>query len=341
MRFGFGGISCQRYPGDPRTDVELYEQAVALAEAAEECGYDSVWVAEHHFSDDAFLPSLLPLCAAFAARTRRITIGTAVVLAPLHEPVRLAEDAAVVDLLSHGRFILGLGQGYIPTEFEAFRVDSATRHLRLEDTVATLRQAWSGDLVVGGDQVVYPGVVVTPQPAQPDGPPIWIGGGTRRSIRRAGRIADGFVATYVADPGVLADQCRFAREGLADAGRSEAGFRFAVSVPTFAWPGEDGWALVRDSVHYMNWKYSDLAVPRDRRGGPRPAPPPTSAGLSRLREQIVLGTPAAVAEHVKRLADAAGGEFEMIARLYWPGMPFDVQRRALEVFAAEVIGGVR
>jgi alkanesulfonate monooxygenase SsuD/methylene tetrahydromethanopterin reductase-like flavin-dependent oxidoreductase (luciferase family) len=191
MRFGFGGISCQRYPGDPRTDVELYERAVALAEAAEECGYDSVWVAEHHFSDDAFLPSLLPLCAAFAARTRRITIGTAVVLAPLHEPVRLAEDAAVVDLLSHGRFILGLGQGYIPTEFEAFRVDSATRHLRLEDTVATLRQAWSGDLVVGGDQVVYPGVVVTPQPAQPDGPPIWIGGGTRRSIRRAGRIAMG------------------------------------------------------------------------------------------------------------------------------------------------------
>jgi alkanesulfonate monooxygenase SsuD/methylene tetrahydromethanopterin reductase-like flavin-dependent oxidoreductase (luciferase family) len=341
VRFGFGGISCQRYPGDPRSDLELYEQAVALAEAAEECGYDSVWVAEHHFSDDAFLPSLLPLCAAFAARTERITIGTAVVLAPLHEPIRLAEDAAVVDLLSHGRFILGLGQGYIPTEFEAFRVDPATRHLRLEDTVATLRQAWSGDLVVGGDQVTYPGVVVTPRPAQPGGPPIWIGGGTRRSIRRAGRIADGFVATYVADPGVLADQCRFAREGLAEAGRAQCAFRFAVSVPTFAWPDEDGWDLVRDSAHYMNWKYEDLGTPRDRRGGPQPAPTPTDDELEGLRGQVISGTPRTVAEHLKRLDDAVRGDFEMIARLYWPGMPFEVQRRALEVFAAEVIGRLR
>ncbi len=341
MRFGFGGISCQRYPGDPRSDVELYEQAVALAEAAEECGYDSVWVAEHHFSDDGFLPSLLPLCAAFAARTERITIGTAVVLAPLHEPIRLAEDAAVVDLLSHGRFILGLGQGYIPTEFDAFRIDPASRHLRLEDTVATLRQAWSGDLVVGGDQVAYPGVVVTPRPAQPNGPPIWIGGGTRRSIRRAGRIADGFVATYVADPSVLADQCRFARSGLAEAGREERGFRFAVSVPTFAWPDEDGWDLVRDSVHYMNWKYADLGVSRDRRGGPRPAPAPTADDFARLRKEIIFGTPRDVAEHLRRLDDSVGGDFEMIARLYWPGMPFDVQRRALEVFAAEVIGRLR
>jgi alkanesulfonate monooxygenase SsuD/methylene tetrahydromethanopterin reductase-like flavin-dependent oxidoreductase (luciferase family) len=341
VRFGFGGISCQRYPGDPRGDVELYEQAVALAEAAEECGYDSVWVAEHHFSDDAFLPSLLPLCAAFAARTERITIGTAVVLAPLHEPIRLAEDAAVVDLLSHGRFILGLGQGYISTEFDVFRVDPASRHLRLEDTVATLRQAWSGDLVVGGGQVTYPGVVVTPRPAQPNGPPIWIGGGTRRSIRRAGRIADGFVATYVADPGVLADQCRFARSGLAEAGRDERDFRFAVSVPTFAWPDEDGWDLVRDSVHYMSWKYADLGTPRDRRGGPRPAPPPTEDDFARLREGIIFGTPHEVAEHLRRLDDSVGGDFEMIARLYWPGMPFDVQRRALEVFAAEVIGRLR
>ena len=104
--FGFGLITCQRYPGDPRSDTELYRQALALAEDADAFGIDSVWVSEHHFVDDAYLPSLLPLCAAIAARTRRVRVGTALLLAPLHDPVRLAEDAAVVDLISGGRLVL-------------------------------------------------------------------------------------------------------------------------------------------------------------------------------------------------------------------------------------------
>ena len=75
VRFGFGLITCQRYPGDARTDTALYAQAVDLAVEAEDLGFDSVWVSEHHFVDDAYLPSLLPLCAAIAARTRRVQVG--------------------------------------------------------------------------------------------------------------------------------------------------------------------------------------------------------------------------------------------------------------------------
>ena len=91
MRFGFGGINCQRVvPGDPRSDAQVYTEALELTGYAEELGFDSVWLAEHHFTDDSWLPSLLPLCAAIAARTSRITVGTAVILAPLHEPIRIA-----------------------------------------------------------------------------------------------------------------------------------------------------------------------------------------------------------------------------------------------------------
>ena len=129
--FGFGLITCQRYPGDPRSDTELYRQALALAEDADAYGLDSVWVSEHHFVDDAYLPSLLPLCAAIAARTRRVRVGTALLLAPLHDPVRLAEDAAVVDLISGGRLVLGLGLGWRAEEFDALGIPLADRVPRL------------------------------------------------------------------------------------------------------------------------------------------------------------------------------------------------------------------
>src|SRR4051794_41907509 len=94
MEFGFGLIACERFPGDPRSEVELYRDAVDVAVLAEQLGFDSVWVSEHHFVDDGYLPSLLPVAAAIAARTERVRIGTALLLAPLHDPVRLAEDAA-------------------------------------------------------------------------------------------------------------------------------------------------------------------------------------------------------------------------------------------------------
>ena len=131
--------------------------------------------------------------AAAGALTQKITIGTAVALAPLYDPLRLAEDAATVDLLSSGRFILGLGQGWMPHEFEALRVPLAGRHIRFEETVAKLRAAWSGEFV-GDESDERDTVLVTPAPAQRGGPPIWIGAQREPAIRRAARIGDGFMS---------------------------------------------------------------------------------------------------------------------------------------------------
>jgi alkanesulfonate monooxygenase SsuD/methylene tetrahydromethanopterin reductase-like flavin-dependent oxidoreductase (luciferase family) len=176
IAFGFGLITCQRYPGDPRGDAELYADALDLAVEAERLGFDSVWTSEHHFVDDGYLPSVLPLAAAIAAGTERITIGTGLLLAPLHEPIRVAEDAAVVDLISNGRLILGIGLGWREEEFEGLHVPIGERVSRLEDSVAVYRQAWRGGLVAGGEHLRYPNVPVRPVPARPGGPPLWVGG---------------------------------------------------------------------------------------------------------------------------------------------------------------------
>lgn len=336
---GFGLITCQRYPGDPRTDAELYAEALALAEDAERLGFDSVWTSEHHFVDDSYLPSVLTLSAAIAARTRRVAIGTGLMLAPLHEPLRVAEDAAVVDLISGGRLVLGVGLGWRAEEFEGLGIRIGDRVRRLEDSIAVYRQAWSGELVTGGEHLGYADVPVRPLPARPGGPPIWIGGLSEPAIRRAGRLADGFMATEVT-PASLASQVEIAREAHVRAGRDEE-FAIAVHLPTFAWHGDDAWDLVRPYHWYITWKYDDMDGARHRQGDPPPAPEIDAALDASLRDQIVLGTPAEVAERIRELADAAGGGLHYIARLYFPGLAPDVQREAMRIFAEEVAPSLR
>jgi alkanesulfonate monooxygenase SsuD/methylene tetrahydromethanopterin reductase-like flavin-dependent oxidoreductase (luciferase family) len=340
MNIGFGLITCQRYPGDPRGDEELYREALVLAEEVERLGFDSVWLSEHHFLDDAYMPSLLPVAAAIAARTERIRIGTALLLAPLYEPIRLAEDAATVDLLSGGRLILGLGQGWRAEEFEVLRVPLRERHRRLEDPVATLRQAWAGELVSGGEVVSYPGVAVTPLPVQRGGPPIWIGAIQEPAVRRAGRIADGFMATEVT-PDSYARRVGWVREELEQAGRSEEHFTFSLFVPTFVWEGPDAWERVAPYHHYVSWKYEDMDGARGRLPPPAPPPPIGPEDEEALRASILLGSPDEIATRIRRFDEAAGGGIHFIARLYWPGMDPGVQREAIALFAERVIPALR
>jgi alkanesulfonate monooxygenase SsuD/methylene tetrahydromethanopterin reductase-like flavin-dependent oxidoreductase (luciferase family) len=179
VRIGLGLWSGQH--GDP-TD------AVALARAGEEAGFDSFWVTEHHGLPDGYLPSPLTVLAACAAVTTRIELATGVVLAPLHHPLRLAEDAALVDRLSGGRLLLGLGLGYAAHEYAAFGVDPATRGARLEALVGALRAAGTGEPFSAPGLDLHD-VRVTPTPARPI--PLWLGGYADRAVARAGLLADG------------------------------------------------------------------------------------------------------------------------------------------------------
>jgi alkanesulfonate monooxygenase SsuD/methylene tetrahydromethanopterin reductase-like flavin-dependent oxidoreductase (luciferase family) len=110
---------------------------------AEELGYDTIWLTEHHFVEDGYSPAMMPLGAAIATRTKKIRIGTFVLLMPLHHPLHVAEQAATLDVLSNGRFDLGLGQGYRPQEFEGFNISRAERASRLREGVEIIRRVLS------------------------------------------------------------------------------------------------------------------------------------------------------------------------------------------------------
>ena len=345
MKVGYGLISCQAHADDGRSEAERYRDAVELAVEAETIGYDSVWVSEHHFIDDGYLPSALPMCAAIAARTNRIEIGTAVALAPLYEPLRLAEDSATVDLVSNGRFILGLGQGWRPEEFEALHVPLNRRHRLLEDTVTVLRQAWSGGVVTGGDVLSYPGVSVRPKPARSGGIPIWIGATAKPAVRRAGKIADGFISSGSGDeaftPEYFRRQMSWIRDGLEDASRPSSSFTASMFLPTFVSKQKNAWEQLVDHLHYTYWKYADMAHARGRAGPPDRAPPISPERVASLRANALAGRPDEVAAQLRQYQEVAAVEFHYIARLYWPGMNPDLQRQAMQIFAAEVIPQLR
>src|SRR6266568_6640016 len=170
VHIGIGLFTGQVPPDSGRTFAQEYREVLDLVRLAETLGFDSAWVSEHHGAGDGYLPSLLPMLAAFAAATDRIRLGTGVLLTPFHHPLRLAEDAAVVDQISGGRLILGLALGWREEEFRMFAMPLSERVRRTVETVEILRKAWTGERFSHEGKVYsFDRVKVTPAPERPDG----------------------------------------------------------------------------------------------------------------------------------------------------------------------------
>ncbi len=171
----------------------LYGEILDQIVWGENNGFDDVWLSEHHFIEDGYLPSILPIAAAIAARSKRIRIASGVLLMPFHNPVRLAEDVAVVDVISGGRFELGVGAGFKLEEFESFGVPFKERGARTNQSLEIIRRALAGETVTFKSEFFdFKNIKVTPEPIQKPHPPIWLGGFTQTALRRAVRYGDGF-----------------------------------------------------------------------------------------------------------------------------------------------------
>ncbi|MBX9638565.1 MAG: LLM class flavin-dependent oxidoreductase [Mycobacteriaceae bacterium] len=181
-------------PGSRQDPAELYEGILNQIVRAETLGWDDVWISEHHFCDDDYLPSVFPMAAAIAARTKRIRIGIGILILPFHDPLRVAEDAAVVDIVSNGRLELGIGGGYRAQEFAGFGIDPSERAGRLNEALPLLRRLFAGETVTHqGKYYHYGEVSLRPLPVQGAALPLWAGGTTPAAIRRAAKHCDGFL----------------------------------------------------------------------------------------------------------------------------------------------------
>lgn len=177
-----------RCPSHSVDAATLYQAALDQAQWADSNGFDIVQFSEHHGSDDGYLPSPIVLGAAIAARTSNLLLRFALITLPLHDPLRIAEDLAVLDIISQGRVHVVFGGGYAPHEFEMFGHQLSQRPQLMEDGISAIQQAWTGQ------PFDYRGrrVQITPTPLQRPGPEIWMGGSSPAAARRAARLCDGF-----------------------------------------------------------------------------------------------------------------------------------------------------
>ncbi|MBU6329367.1 MAG: LLM class flavin-dependent oxidoreductase [Acidobacteria bacterium] len=228
----------------PGSATDRYRAAVDMAAWADRVGVLLVVLSEHHGSSDGYLPSPIPMAAAIAARTSTIRLTLSALIAPFHDPLRLAEDLAVLDLLSGGRVDVVLANGYVAPEFAMFDVPMADRVRRTTEAVATLKAAWSGEPFEHRGRVVQ----VLPTPAQPGGPRISLGGSVEAAARRAARIADGFTPSTPDIWPFYVDECR--KLGRPDPGPFLGGDTSVVHV---ARDVDEGWEqLAPHAMHEVN-----------------------------------------------------------------------------------------
>jgi alkanesulfonate monooxygenase SsuD/methylene tetrahydromethanopterin reductase-like flavin-dependent oxidoreductase (luciferase family) len=297
--------------------ARLYGFSLEMCREAELLGCDSIWLTEHHLFDDGYLPQPLTFAAAVAARTQRVRIGIGILIAPLHWPAEIAEQAAVVDIVSDGRLDLGLGAGYRVPEFELYGADLATRYRATDDAARELRRLWSPD-------------GVTPRPVQ-QRLPLWMGYQGPKGARRAGLLGEHLLTASQASWPAY-------RDALAEAGHDPSAARMAGGIQ--GWVSEDpdaDWPEVARHLAYQVDSYRRHMV----QGTGAPVPRPVDPDRLRARElrnpldHFVYGTPEQVAHRVREYV----GDAPVDTVYFWAslgGMPEAAVARHVQTVCAKL-----
>jgi alkanesulfonate monooxygenase SsuD/methylene tetrahydromethanopterin reductase-like flavin-dependent oxidoreductase (luciferase family) len=311
MRFGlFGGARSRG--GGPQGDSTGYKDYIAYVREAEELGFDSLFIVEHHFTGFGQVSASLNVLSYLAACTERIRLGTAVVVLPWHNPVLVAESAATLDLLSDGRFDFGVGKGYRDYEFSGFCVPPEEATERFDEAMAVIRKAWSS----GGNRFSHHGkrwhfdnVVVEPAPVQQPHPPFWLGAGSEESIRRAAREGYNLLLDQIGSTDLTIARVAAFREECLRIGRP---YHPAMVAPS------RGLQIVRNAAEReaaLNIRYNVLKNIGGLARGPGAARYSNLSDLSgppiEVDDAPLLGTVDEIVARLKRL-EAGGVEYVLL-----------------------------
>lgn len=315
------------YPTElDRSIGDFYRELLEQAEEADRLGLESFWIAEHHFHEYGVVPRPAVLLAAAAERTERIKLGAAVVVLSFDNPVRVAEDVAMVDTLSGGRLVLGVGSGYLKHEFEGFGIAPEEKRARFDEGLDVLRKAWSGDRFSHeGDHFRFADIRLNVQPAEASGPPIWVAILSNPAAYHVGRrglpiMTIPYATTDSFDE--LAETSREFRRGFAESGRpdSEATIRFGLHVycaETTAQAREEAREAMDRYVRtrlYAKQRSFDELIEKDL---------------------VAFGDPDEIARVVRRYEEA--GMTHMMAISNFGGMPHERVKESMRLLAEEVM----
>lgn len=234
-----------------RTEKQYFDENVELIEYADHVGLDEVWLAEHHFSDYGVMPSTQVFGAFAAARTRRIRIGTGVVVLSFHNPVRVAEEFAFIDQLSEGRLDFGVGRGYQPAEFRGYGIDMSTSRERFTECFEIIRRAWTEDeLSFRGKFYEFDRIKVRPRPFQSPHPPLFGASFNPDTIRHQGEQGLNLLfSPLLSPPSKVAEYRGALREG----GHDPSTFR--VGGLAFVYVDEDREKALHDFEDACMWYF--------------------------------------------------------------------------------------
>ena len=318
----------------PETDVASARgDLVQQVRTAREAGFSSLWVPHHYVTQPMQMLAPIPMLAYLIGEAAGMLIGPNILVMPLLNPVHVAEDAVTLDLLSGGRYVLGMGVGYREAEFNTFNVPLKERAQRLTESVEIMRRLWTEE------RVTYRGKIFTLEdlgiglrPQRAGGPPIWIGGVVDAAVRRAARIGDAWLITNFAHLDALVPQMKMYRETLAEVNKP---FPDEVPITRECYIGpsrEKALEECKAALQYKYGAYSSWGLDKQSEG----AETFNQEFEDFVKDRFIIGDKAFVKDEIQRYHDLLGVN-HFIMRVQWPGLRQDKVLRTIsalgEIFA--------
>ncbi len=340
MEFCVGLHGMQSTRTRPRSFTWMYNEVLRHAVEAERMGFDGFALTEHHFWYDGYCPSLMPVLAAMARRTERIKILPLALLLPLRNPLRVAEEIAVLDQLSHGRLALGFGYGYRTEEFEGFELDKKARGTRFSEQIELIRAAFANERFShDGKYYSHTDVSLSPKPVQQPHPPFWLAGGFQAATaRRAGRLG---ISLCVAGTGQSLEQMEALigeyKTAANEAGVPKSDQKIGVAVDTLI--GETqadiDRAIAEDIVPVYSEQLVAFGFVREDDGTPVRDLPPDHPAFQFLLDSFVIGTEDKVVARIKEFESLGASTF--FPRLIEANFHSDKILKHLKLFSDRIL----